>query len=93
MREEGFGFEDPPAALESVYALASDTTPVAVQGAEVSIASADVRCKELSGLAGWFAAAFLREADDQLPTHQEDLQQLADMELDALARAEEVLDG
>ncbi|MDX1468950.1 MAG: hypothetical protein R3258_06375 [Acidimicrobiia bacterium] len=91
MRKEGYAFQDPPAALEAVLTVAADSTPNAAQAVEVSIASKDVGCKELSGLSGWFSAVFLREAEARLSDHMDDLTWLSDAQLGAARRAAEIL--
>ncbi len=93
MKDAGHEFNSPPAVLESLYVSEADISPADLSEREFELAMTDAHCKQLSQLHQAAASAFLGRAQDLLLIKNAELAQLAQIEIDAIAKAQSILDS
>ncbi|MGH8923981.1 MAG: hypothetical protein ACRDWA_04970 [Acidimicrobiia bacterium] len=92
MAADDFIVEDPgdiPEVIQEIYSDGSSTP--GAQMAETRLATADVACKESSGLVGAFVSAFNRSYDAEYRNYQNAIQAYREATALAVQNAREVL--
>lgn len=89
MRQSGFGFDRPQAAVEAALAMRGNATEPSSE--EITMAVADAECRVQSGIIEATEAAFIALNQQALQEHQHLLGDWAEMEQMVLDRAGDVL--